>query len=86
MFPGLSKGEPVLTIVDVDRGKNEREIKLAGISEVVNPAWSPDGHQIVFSALVGGLNDLYTYDLTKDKDDKTALRRLTIAAMRTQSS
>jgi len=80
VFPGLSKGEPVLTIVDVDRGKNEREIKLAGISEVVNPAWSPDGNQIVFSALVGGLNDLYTFDLTKGKDDKTALRRLTTDA------
>ena len=70
--PRSSKGEPVLTIVDVDRGKNEREIKLDGISEVVNPAWSPDGNQIAFSALVGGLNDLYIYDLTKGQDDKRA--------------
>jgi Tol biopolymer transport system component len=71
-FPGVANGEPVLTIVDVDHGRTEREIKLGDVHEVVNPAWSPDGKQIVFSALIGGFNDLFLYDL-----DKSALKRLT---------
>ena len=63
VFPGISKGQPVLTIVDVDRGKTEREIRLKELDEVLNPAWSPDGNQIAFSGLVGGFNDLFVYDL-----------------------
>jgi Tol biopolymer transport system component len=72
IFPGISKGQPVLTIVDVDRGKSEREIRLKDLDEVLNPAWSPDGRTVAFSALVGGFNDLYLYDLEAD-----TLRRLT---------
>ena len=64
-FGGLSKGEPVLTIVDVDRGKTEREIKLKDLNEILNPAWSPDGKQIVFSGMVGGFTDLFLYDLSR---------------------
>jgi Tol biopolymer transport system component len=63
VFPGISKGQPILTIVDVDRGKTGREIRLKELDEVLNPAWSPDGNQIVFSGLVGGFNDLFLYDL-----------------------
>jgi Tol biopolymer transport system component len=75
VFPGLSKGEPVLTIVDVDKGRTEREIRLGEVHEVVNPAWSRDGRLIVFSGLVGGFNDLFIYDL-----EKSSLRRLTTDA------
>jgi dipeptidyl aminopeptidase/acylaminoacyl peptidase len=42
------------------------------LGEVLNPAWSPDGGQIAFTAVVGGLTDLYLYDLGTD-----SLRRLT---------
>jgi Tol biopolymer transport system component len=72
VFPGLAKGEPILTIVDVTTGKYDREIRLSEVHEVINPTWSPDGKQIAFSALIGGFNDLFVYDL-----DKSALRRLT---------
>jgi Tol biopolymer transport system component len=72
IFPGISKGQPVLTIVDVDRGKVEREIRLKDLDEVLNPAWSPDGRTVAFSALIGGFNDLYLYDLKAN-----TLRRLT---------
>jgi hypothetical protein len=75
VFPGVSKGEPLLTIVDVDRGRVEREIKLTDVDEVLNPAWSPDGKQIAYSGLTGGLNDLFVYDL-----EKNASRRLTTDA------
>src|SRR4051794_4696477 len=72
VFPGISKGRPVLTIVDPDSGKQLREITLTELDEVLNPAWSPDGNLIAFSGLVGGFNDLFVYDLSSN-----ALRRLT---------
>jgi Tol biopolymer transport system component len=75
LFPGLSKGAPILTIVDVERGRTEREIRVPEVHEIVNPTWSPDGKQVAFSALVGGFNDLFAYDL-----EKSALRRLTTDA------
>jgi Tol biopolymer transport system component len=75
VFPGISKGHPVLTIVNVDNGKREREIRLTELHEILNPTWSPDGQQIAFSGLVGGLTDLFAYDLTS-----STLRRLTTDA------
>ena len=75
VFPGISKGEPVLTIVNVENGKREREIRLTDLHEVLNPTWSPDGNVIAFSGLVGGLTDLFAYDLTT-----STLRRLTTDA------
>ena len=75
VFPGISKGQPVLTIVDVDRGRTEREVRLQNLDEVLNPAWSPDGRYIAFSALVGGFNDLFVYDLQAER-----LQRLTTDA------
>ena len=72
VFPGISKGQPVLTIVDVDRGRTEREIRLKELDEILNPAWSPDGRFVAFSALVGGFNDLFVYDLQAN-----SLKRLT---------
>jgi len=72
VFPGLSGGDPILTIVNVDNGDKEREITLKELDEVLNPTWSPDGTQIAFTALVGGLSDLYIYDL-----NASALRRVT---------
>ena len=64
VVPAISKGEPVLAIFDVNRGRKEREIRITGADEVVNPTWSQDGNRIAFSGLVGGFNDLFVYDLT----------------------
>ena len=72
VFPGISKGEPVLVIVNVNNGKREREIRLKEIDEVLNPTWSSDGNRIAFSGLVGGLTDLFVYDIAA-----SSLKRLT---------
>lgn len=71
VFAALSKGRPVLAILDVDRGERIAEYPLEGLDQIFNPAWSPDGSRIAFSALHGGLLDLYVFDL--DSQQLTAL-------------
>ncbi len=72
VFAALSKGQPVLTIVDVDSGRRELEHEFPDIGQILNPAWSPDGRQIAFSAMKGGVLDLFLFDI-----DSRALTQLT---------
>jgi hypothetical protein len=72
VLPAVEEGRPALLIVNGSNGDRVREVQLAQLDEVYNPAWSPDGHTIAFAANVGGLTDLFTYDLQSDQ-----LRRLT---------
>jgi Tol biopolymer transport system component len=66
----LSGGDPVLILMDV-RGEGEPvEVPLDGIGEAYNPSWSPDGTRIVFSALKGGLSDLFIYSLETGKVER----------------
>jgi hypothetical protein len=62
-FGGVRKGNPVLTILDVDNGRIEREVPFKQLGEIFDPTWSPDGRRVAFVALVGGLMDLFIYDL-----------------------
>src|SRR3989442_3490631 len=71
-FGGVRKGSPVLTILDVDRGRIEREVPFKQLGEIFDPTWSPDGRRVAFVALVGGLMDLFIYDLQSG-----ALKRVT---------
>src|SRR5687768_12342604 len=70
VFAALSGGQPVLTIVDADRGRREAEHEFKELGEIYNPAWSPDGRRIAFSALTGGVLDLYVFDLESKRLDK----------------
>jgi Tol biopolymer transport system component len=71
----LSKGNPVLVIIDTIGDTPRIELPLWGIDEAFNPSWSPDGTRIVFSALEGGLSDLFIYTLSSK-----SIRRLTADA------
>jgi Tol biopolymer transport system component len=64
VFAALSKGQPVLTIVDTDKGDRLAEHEFKDLDQVFNPAWSPDGNRIAFSAMKGGVLDLFAFDLT----------------------
>jgi len=56
-------GAPSLSIVDTNGASPRRDIRLKGLGEIYNPSWSPDGKQIVFSAMKGGVSDLFVYNL-----------------------
>jgi Tol biopolymer transport system component len=71
-FGAIAKGRPVLTVLDVEHDRIEREVPFATLGEIFTPTWSPDGHAIAFSALVGGVSDLFVYDLAAG-----ALHRIT---------
>src|SRR5262249_45081667 len=73
----LIDGVPALTIVDTTGRQPRRDIRLRDLGEIFTPNWSPDGKQIAFSALKGGLSDLFVYgladgDLTQLTDDEFA--------------
>ncbi len=62
-FGAVSKGTAVISIIDVERGKRDRDYRIPQVGEVFNPSWSPDGRRIVFSAIHGGLSDLFMLDM-----------------------
>jgi Tol biopolymer transport system component len=66
VFSGIAKGRPILVITDVERGKHIKEIDFPELDEILSPAWAPDGGALIFSAMKGGLSDLYHYDLEKE--------------------
>ena len=72
VFGAIVTGQPALRIVKGSNGDVVKEIKFKNLGEIFNPTWSPDGKQIGFSAQVGGVTDLFTYNL-----DTKKLTRLT---------
>ena len=65
-------GRPALAVYDAASGNKEREIPVAGVDEIFNPTWAPDGHAVCFTGLARGLTDLYVYDFSTSR-----LRQLT---------
>jgi Tol biopolymer transport system component len=59
-FAALGSGQPLLAIVDVTTGAREDHV-LPSLGEIYNPSWSPEGDRLVFSALKGGLSDLFVF-------------------------
>ncbi len=72
VFGGVVTGVPALRIVKGSNGDLIKEIKFPTLGEIFNPTWSPDGKVIAFSAQVGGVTDLFTYDIESGQ-----LQRLT---------
>ncbi len=62
-FVVFKKGINRLLIKEVLSGKTKEEIVIPGVPSFTNPAWSPDGKNIVVTGLVNGHSDLYMYNL-----------------------
>ena len=56
-------GDQEIVIVGTGNGQIQRRIVFDEIGAVSNPAWSPDGQYLAFSGSVGGITDLYLFDL-----------------------
>jgi Tol biopolymer transport system component len=63
-FSARRESSDVIVVIDTRTGKKEREYRLRGVSELTNPAWSPDGRTVVVSGKKGGITDLYAIDMT----------------------
>jgi len=66
-FAVVAEGDNQLVVVNSDDGLVAQRIPLAGIGAVANPSWSPDGGSLAFSGSVGGISDLYIYDLETEE-------------------
>ncbi len=66
-FVVYEKGDNALLIVNVLTGEIEREIFIPGLDAFTSPAWSPDGENIVVSAIHDSQTDLVMYNLKTGK-------------------
>jgi Tol biopolymer transport system component len=64
-FGAVVDGAPVLSVINVATGVSAYEQRFPELGEIYTPTWSPDGKRIAFSAIVGGMSDLFIYDLPK---------------------
>jgi len=62
-FSTVSRGRPVLAVMEVANGRILRRVPFPELGEVFRPTWSPDGRRIAFSALSRGVTDLWVLDL-----------------------
>lgn len=68
----FAQGNNEIALWDVNRESFQRRISVDGVTAIAQPAWSPDGTQIAFSGLNGGISDLYVLNL-----ETGAVRQLT---------
>src|SRR5690606_6757216 len=62
-YPVFSKGDNIIVIVDVETGRNIRNIEVPGVEYYNYLAWSPDGNSLLISGLVDTHSDLFLYDM-----------------------
>jgi Tol biopolymer transport system component len=68
----FAKGDNEINVIRSRDGRLVERVQLDGIGAINNIDWSPDGRYIAFTGLVGGISDLYVYDMETEQ-----LRQLT---------
>jgi len=73
----ITAGVRQIVLVDTENGQVLKRLAIEGMGAIQGPSWSPDGEDIVFSGSVGGITDLYLYNIASDAhtkltDDKNA--------------
>jgi len=66
-FVVVGKGKNQLLVMDVDNVHKSHIYEIPGVNAFANPAWSPDGENILVSGLVEGQSDLYLFNLKTKK-------------------
>jgi hypothetical protein len=61
------KGDQVIEVFDLERKRSVRTLRTPNLGAALDPAWSPDGRYIAFSGNVGGISDIFLYDLQGDR-------------------
>lgn len=62
VFVAVKKGRNYLVIKEAESGQTLEEIRIEGVPAISNPVWSPVGDDIVFTGLVEGQTDLFSYN------------------------
>ena len=62
-FIVFAGGDNEISILDVARRRTVRRLRIEGIGAITGLSYSPDGQQIAFSGVKGGITDLYAVDV-----------------------
>jgi hypothetical protein len=66
-YAHTEQSKPLITIYDVEKAANVRNLRFPHLCEITGITWSPDNRQIAFSAMHGGLTDLFLADVDSGK-------------------
>ncbi|HYC86574.1 MAG TPA: tolB protein precursor, partial [Chryseosolibacter sp.] len=66
-FVSFVKGRSVLSIVDIGARGRTTTVEINGLPYFSNPAWSPNGENIVLTGMTNGESNLFVYNLRSKK-------------------
>jgi hypothetical protein len=69
------RGMNQIAMVDVQSGRIERHIQVAGVGALWDPSWSPDGRRLAFTGSEGGISNLYVFDLETETVEQATTGR-----------
>ena len=69
-FTVFEEGDNRMNVVDVESGDIVRRIAVEGVGAMRDPGFSPDGSRLIFSGDVGGISDLYVYELATGRAER----------------
>jgi len=67
VFSVFSKGRNRMEVVDINNGRILDDVSMEQAEQFSNLSWSPDGKDVVFTGLVEGQSDLYSYNFDTKK-------------------
>jgi Tol biopolymer transport system component len=66
-YVAFSKGQNILVIKEAESGKTIHSEKIPKLPSFTNPAWHPNGKEIIITGLDEGQTELYSYNIRRKK-------------------